>query len=387
MTVTERTTGSPSAWLGWIEDHAWAMDPRALRALCQQAADGQFVAWMEQYAAQRESERESGVVAALVEQLLAIDDAPEATRAISAAVEAARKVGRPTRIQGAVAKVSLKGVIAPPPPFLAWLLDLEHPLVAFERNIKAAIADPDVGAVVIEIDSPGGQIDGVPEAAAMLRSLRGSKPIVAMANTMAASAAYWIAAQADEIAMTPSGAVGSIGVYATHEDMSGALKLLGVDVTLISAGKYKTEGHPSKPLDDDAREHIQQNVDYFYDQFVSDVAKGRGVSKSDVKSGYGEGRVLNAKLALDAGLVDYVETPGDTVGRLSSRQGAARRTSAEAETPEPTSPEAEATEPEPTSDVAANAVARESVLAALADEVDPVLAARAFDKIGALSNN
>jgi len=208
--VSEQEQMTPGGWTAWIEDHVWAMDPRALRALCQQAADGRIVGWMEQYAEQRGREREERVAAETIDRIRALDAlgdlSPTAFRAIEGAINAARAPGRPKAIRGSVAQVSLKGVLAPPPPFLAWLFDLEHPLVAFERNVKTALADPDVGAVIVEVDSPGGQVDGVPEAAAMLRGLRGSKPIVAVSNTMAASAAYWLAAQADEVSVTPSGA-------------------------------------------------------------------------------------------------------------------------------------------------------------------------------------
>lgn len=391
--MSEQEHMTPGGWTAWIEDHVWAMDPRALRALCQQAADGRIVGWMEQYAEQRGREREERVAAETIDRIRALDAlgdlSPTAFRAIEGAINAARAPGRPKAIRGSVAQVSLKGVLAPPPPFLAWLFDLEHPLVAFERNVKTALSDPDVGAVIVEIDSPGGQVDGVPEAAAMLRGLRGSKPIVAVSNTMAASAAYWLAAQADEVSVTPSGAVGSIGVYATHRDMSGAGKLLGVETTLISAGKYKTEGNPWGPLSDEARAAIQHDVDHFYGLFTADVAKGRGVKQTDVKTGYGEGRVLNAKDALSEGLVDRIETLGEAAARLASRGSTSSTARAEAE-PEPIQSEAEGEEP----DVAAEAESagadrrdddREAVLAALSDEVDPVLAARAFDKIGALA--
>jgi signal peptide peptidase SppA len=256
--------------------------------------------------------------------------------------------------------------------------------------VKGALADPDVGAVLLDLDSPGGVVDGIPEAAATLRAMRGSKPIVAVANGMAASAAYWLASQADEMSVTPSGAVGSIGVYATHRDMSGAGKLQGVATTLVSAGKHKTEGNPWEPLSDEARAAIQHDVDHFYNLFTADVAKGRGVKQADVKTGYGEGRVMNAKDALAAGLVDRVETLGEAATRLSRRGAETSTARAEANEPEPTETDAEGEEPEVVAEAEAGADAeqdREAVMAALADGIDPILAGRAFDKIGALANN
>jgi ClpP class serine protease len=168
-------------------------------------------------------------------------------------MEAVRQRGRPRSISGGVTVVPLKGVLAPVGGLLAMLFGIENPLDSFRTAMREAAADQDVGAIVIDVDSPGGVVDGIPEAAAELRALKGTKPIVAVANTMAASAAYWLAAQADEVVMTPSGAVGSIGVYATHRELSGAMEMMGVKNTLISAGKFKTEGNPYEPLSDDAK--------------------------------------------------------------------------------------------------------------------------------------
>lgn len=285
-TADTRRAETPGMWLAEIEAHLWAMDPRRLAGLYQLAAEGRLEA-----------------------QLVADADT----------IEAARQRGRPKAISGGVATVKLQGVLAPMTGFLAMLFDIPDPLQTFRAAMREAMADSDVGAVVIDIDSPGGVVDGIPEAAAELYSMRGTKPIIASANSMAASAAYWLAAQADEVVMTPSGAVGSIGVYATHRELSGAMEMMGVKNTLISAGKFKTEANPYEPLSDSAREHIQEDVDYFYEAFTAAVAQGRGVSQSDVKNGYGEGRVLNAKAAKAANLVDRVETLNETIARLSSR--------------------------------------------------------------------
>jgi len=175
--------------------------------------------------------------------------------------------------------------------------------------------DPNVRAVVLDIDSPGGTVDGVQEAADAMRAL--SVPVVAVANSMAASAAYWLAAQADEIVITPSGEVGSVGVYSMHADMSKALEIEGLDVTIVSKGKHKTEGNPFEPLGDEAKAEMQAHVDEAYAQFVADVAKGRGVSPSAVRSGYGEGRMVRGKAAVKAGMADRVATLEATVERLA----------------------------------------------------------------------
>jgi signal peptide peptidase SppA len=184
--------------------------------------------------------------------------------------------------------------------------------------------DEGVSAIVLDVDSPGGEVFGVPEAAAAIRAARAAKPIVAVANSEAGSAAYYLASQATELVVTPSGLVGSIGVFAAHEDKSKALEQEGRKVTLISAGKYKTEGNPFEPLGDEARAARQVQVDRYYGMFVQDVARGRGVNMDRVRNGFGEGRMVGAKDAVEQGMADHVGTLQDGI-RRAARLAAERR--------------------------------------------------------------
>ena len=165
------------------------------------------------------------------------------------------------------------------------------------ETFEALAADPDVAAIVLDVDSPGGSTAGITEAAARMRPAVEGKPVVAVSNFLCASAAYWIAAQADQIVAAPSSMTGSIGVIAIHESIAAALEAEGVDVTIISAGKFKAEGNPYEELDPEATAELQRVVDEFYAQFVKAVAQGRGVSESDVRSGFGQGRALPATRA------------------------------------------------------------------------------------------
>lgn len=193
----------------------------------------------------------------------------------------------------------------------------------FRGMFREAVAAADVSGIVLDVDSPGGMVDGVPEMAAEMRAARGSKPIVAVANTEMASGAYWLASQADQIVVSKSARVGSIGVYTAHEDRSAEEAAQGVKTTLISAGKYKTEGNPFEPLTDEARAHLQTMVDEYYGMFVSDVAKGRGANVSDVRGGFGEGHVVGARDALKNGMADRVGTVESVVGEMLTRPVAA----------------------------------------------------------------
>jgi signal peptide peptidase SppA len=178
----------------------------------------------------------------------------------------------------------------------------------FTQAFRAALNDPNVSAIVMDVDSPGGSVDGVPELADEIYSSRGKKPMTAVANTLTASAAYWIASQCDELVASPSAAIGSIGVYCAHGDYSKALDAEGVKVTLISAGKYKTEGNPYEPLPQDAYDALKASVDEYYGMFTRAVAKGRGAKADDVRNGYGEGRVVSAQQAVKLGMADRVAT-------------------------------------------------------------------------------
>ena len=184
------------------------------------------------------------------------------------------------------------------------------------RRTRAALADPDIKAVVYDIDSPGGLIAGVTELAKELRGLRGPKPIVAQANQLAASAAYWIAAQADQVVASPSSLVGAIGVLSVHVEFSKALELAGIKPTIIFAGKRKADGNEFEPLSDAARAERQALVDEHYVQFIADVAAGRGVPGKQVKADYGEGAILSASAALAAGAIDKVRSLPETLVAL-----------------------------------------------------------------------
>ena len=227
--------------------------------------------------------------------------------------------------QGAVAVVPVYGLLSKRLNLMAEMSGgTSYEVLA--DTLDKLLADGSVKSIVLDIDSPGGEVDGLPEFAAFLRSARATKPIVAQVNSLAASAAYWIAAQASEIVVTPSGEVGSIGVYTAHQDMSGAMDQAGLRTTLISAGRYKVEGNPYEALGDDARAAIQDHVDEFYSMFLADVAQGRGITTDAVAGGYGEGRTLLAKAALAAGMVDRIDTLGATVERLRpNRTQTARR--------------------------------------------------------------
>lgn len=187
----------------------------------------------------------------------------------------------------------------------------------FGKMFDMAIADKSVKTVVLDVNSPGGTIYGVDELSAKIFKARSrGRQIIAMVNPLAASAAYWIASAADEISMTPTGEVGSIGVYAAHVDQSQMNDMMGMKTTLISAGKYKVEGNPFQPLSKDAQENMQARVDEYYQMFLKAVARNRGTTMNAVEEGYGQGRTVSAKQAMKLGMIDRMETMDELLGRL-----------------------------------------------------------------------
>lgn len=234
---------------------------------------------------------------------------------------------------GRVKILRLYGAIMPRAEAVEDISQSAALMTDFMAAFKQAATDPNVGAIVLDIDSPGGRVDLVPEAADLIfKARKAGRPIVAVANTLAASAAYWIASQADELVVTPSGEVGSIGVYTVHQDVSEILKADGVQITYISEGARKTEGNPFEPLGAEARLHLQENVRAYYDMFVAAVARGmtrpgRKVSAATVRADpeasdahFGGGRTYPAKKAVALGMADRVETLDDVVARLQRGQ-------------------------------------------------------------------
>jgi ClpP class serine protease len=142
--------------------------------------------------------------------------------------------------------------------------------------------------------------------------------MIAHVNALAASAAYWIASAADEMVVTPTGSVGSIGVFGVHDDVSAAMEKMGVKKTIIKAGKYKADGVPFLPLSDDAAERMQARANAAYDMFVKAVARNRNVSQSTVRNGFGQGDTVDAEPAVAEGMADRVGTLEDTLQRFGA---------------------------------------------------------------------
>jgi signal peptide peptidase SppA len=185
-------------------------------------------------------------------------------------------------------------------------------------QIAHAADDQRTNAILLDIDSPGGEAVGCFEVAAAIRSASTKKPVTAVVNGMAASAAYAIAAGANRIVTTETGVVGSIGVVMLHADFSRKLDKEGITPTLIFAGAHKVDGHPFAPLDEQegVADDLQNEVDQFYSLFVRSVAAGRDrMTEKQIRGT--EARTYIGADAVEKGLADEVGTFETALADLS----------------------------------------------------------------------
>lgn len=185
-------------------------------------------------------------------------------------------------------------------------------------RVEHAMQDPNAHAVLLAFDSPGGEVQGVFECAERMAALRGRKPMLAIADGMAASAAYLLASAADEVVVTPTGYAGSIGVVTRHVDTSNALAQDGLKVTHIFAGAHKIDGNPYEPLPESVRADWQAEIDGIYTEFVQAVAAYRGLSFDAVRDT--QARLFRGHAAQASGLANRVGTTDAVIAELASRR-------------------------------------------------------------------
>jgi signal peptide peptidase SppA len=205
-----------------------------------------------------------------------------------------------------VAVIPVQGVLTKDGP--RWLGNSYESIV---DAVEKAAADPSVKRIVLSVDSPGGEVIGLPETAQVLAQAAKVKPVSAIVEGQAASAAYWLTSQASDISLTPSGDVGSVGVRMMHADVTKMLADQGIKVTELSSGDFKTEWSPFNPVTDEAKADMRERLEDVHNDFINAVAAGRGVraTADSRNSRFGEGRMLSAEAALRGGLVDRLESP------------------------------------------------------------------------------
>ena len=176
-------------------------------------------------------------------------------------------------------------------------------------QLQAALADPGVRGIALDIDSFGGEVAGAFDLADRIRAARAQKPVHAFVAEHALSAGYVLASQADRIILPRTGAVGSIGVVALHTDMSGALDQKGIAVTLIHAGAHKIDANPYQPLLEAVHDQMQRELEVVRFLFAETVAAGRGDRLTHAAALATEAAVFRGADAIAAGLADDLADP------------------------------------------------------------------------------
>lgn len=248
---------------------------------------------------------------------MAVDPADQATATLPAQASLfgedltnrqARNGSQPFAVVDGIAVIEIAGTLVHRG---AWI-GQSSGLTSYEgiaAQLQAALADPAIRGIALDIDSFGGEVAGAFDLADRIRAARTQKPIHAFVADHALSAAYALASQADRIILPRTGAVGSIGVVAMHSNMSGALDQKGIAVTLIHAGARKVDANPYQPLPEAVRDRIAGELEELRQLFAETVAEGRG-RRLDTSQALGtEAAVFRGEAAVFAGLADEVADP------------------------------------------------------------------------------
>lgn len=187
---------------------------------------------------------------------------------------------------------------------------------------REVASNPDVGTIVLDINSPGGAVAGVPELAAVIQSaVANGRRVIAVANHLMASAAYWIGAQATEVVASPSAEIGSVGVLAIHQETSQADAQAGITTTVFRSVPFKAELNAVEPLSEAARTRVEARLADVHTQFLQALATGRNRPLATIASGFGQGRTFSAAEALAVGMIDRIATLDEVLAELLGGTG------------------------------------------------------------------
>jgi signal peptide peptidase SppA len=202
----------------------------------------------------------------------------------------------------------------------SWMLQMfgGTALDSLMEAVDICMNEPRVGGIVFDFNTPGGSACGVKVAADMIAKCRADKPMVSCVRYQMASAGYYLGSATSRIIAEPGSTAGSIGVLIEHQEESKMLDKMGITTTILRVPEYKAEGISSEPLSEAAKTAMMGRISQIYDDFTADVARYRGVTQASVQASYGQGRVLSARDALAAGMVDKIGTFNEIIDQMSS---------------------------------------------------------------------
>jgi len=237
-------------------------------------------------------------------------------------------------LRDGVAVIEAVGVLAKQIPWCAGILLPEvTSTVALRQAVEEAAADARARAILLLVDSPGGEVAGTQELADAIAEARQVKPVHAHISDLGASAAYWIASQASTISANRTARIGSVGVYAVLEDWSEAYAEHGITVHVLASGANKGVGVSGAAIPDEQLEAILAEVNGLADLFIAAVATGRGMDEAAVRA-LADGRCYLGAEALAAGLIDHVENSGAALARVAESSTGTPARMSQAATPE-----------------------------------------------------
>jgi len=172
----------------------------------------------------------------------------------------------------------------------------------FRHELREVAGNPEIKNIILSFDTPGGTVIGTPETAELIYDISQIKNVISYTDGLCCSAGYWLASQANQVFASTSAIVGSVGVYSVLLDYSRALDREGITANVIQSGKFKTAGIQFKPLTDDERKSIQDEINTIHEDFKNDIIKKRkGMDFEDF-----EGQTFSGKQALTRGFIDGI---------------------------------------------------------------------------------
>jgi len=224
---------------------------------------------------------------------------------------------KPYAVDNGIATIKIHGpLMKRASGFFAWLFGIRG-MEAIGKDIETALEDKDVKGIMLDIDSPGGSVDGTAALADIVYNARGKKPVMTFADGSITSAAYWIGSGADYIALSdPTTKSGSIGVVGVHQEISEMAKKIGVGIHVFSAGKFKKSGNMFEKLSKEDIKYIDGQFKYLHNLFIEGISKNLGTPKSKIPSDVKEAKVFFGQEGVDAGLADAILTRSEAMSKL-----------------------------------------------------------------------
>ncbi len=233
---------------------------------------------------------------------------------VSPRVHSTRGLEKPVRVDGSIAHVFVRGPLVKQDNF--WVRYFGFTSTAtLRQTIEEAMANRTVGGILLHIESPGGSVFGTGDLADTIRAARDVKPVYAYIEDIGASAAYWIASQADRIFTNPTALTPAIGTYMVIDDWSKWFEDKGIKTHVVRAGKFKGAGEVGAKITEEQLADFQREIDSLNQHFVAGVAKGRRMSIDKVVE-LADGRVYVGAEAQRLGLIDGVQSLELTIRQL-----------------------------------------------------------------------